>query len=379
MTGRERIMKTIRWEPVDRVPMQPPIPIDLVAWSEGWRPESGWRAEDNYLQVAELAGEHCDDFWGPPGIPGLFDRRFALIPQDHIHTVSDETVNGRRTCTIVVTTPRGDLRTVETWDEDHNTWWYPEPVCKSRQDAEKLLSIPFEVGEIDLATYLERRERAKDRAVPQVHISTPMVSAGRLFKFDHWLEYCAADFEFVDRLVAVHAERIGARLKAVLEAGAGPMFWFGGSEQATPPMMSRDLFEKLVVKYDGPLMEMVKDHGCFVHVHCHGNTSVALDYFMDMGADCIDPCEPPPDGDLDFAQAKVRARARTVLIGNIEFRHLEYATPDEMEDMVRRAICEGGKEGLILGPSATGTTHIRDEYRDNAIRYVETGLEYGVI
>ena len=336
-------------------------------------------AEDNYVEAAELAALHCDNFWGVPAIGGLFDRRFAMAPQCNIHVISDEMVNGRRTRTMAVSTPRGDLRTAEVWDEGINTWWYPEPVCKSKEDAEKLLSIPFEVGEVDLTAFMQQAQRAEDRAVPQVSISTPLVSAGRLFLFDDWLEWCASDFAFVDRVVAIHAERIGARLKAVLEAGGGPVFWFGGSEQATPPMMSPDLFEKLVVRYDGPLMQMVKDHGCYVHVHCHGKINDVLDHFMDMGADCLDPCEPAPDGDLDFAEAKQRARGRTVLIGNIEFRHLEYATPDQIEEMVKRAICEGGKEGVILGPTAAGTSSVSPRYRDNAIRYIEAGLEYGAM
>ncbi len=377
MTGGNRILRALRGESLDRVPIEIPIPLDLVRWGEGWRPEGGWMAEENYLRVAEAAGEHCDSFWGCPGVGHLFDRRFAMVPAERVHIASDERVNGRRTVTYVVSTPRGDLRTVETFDEGVNTWWYPEPLCKSKEDAEKLLSVPFEVGEVDLSQYLQARERAGERVAPQVSISTPLVSAGRLLHFDQWLEWCASDFGFVDRLVAAHAERIGARLKAVLEAGVGPVFWFGGSEQATPPMMSRELFEKLVVKYDGPLMRMVKDCGCYVHVHCHGKVDAVLEHFMDMGADCLDPCEPHPDGDLDFAEAKRRARGRMVLIGNIEFRHMEHLTPDQIEEKVKRAILDGGPKGMILGLSATGISSVTDRYRDNCLRYIEAGLEYG--
>ena len=128
MDLNNRIMKVVNWQPVDRVPIEPPIPIDLVRWSEGWRPEAGWMAEDNYLAVAEMAAEHCDAFWAPPGMGPLFDRRFALIPRDNIHVVSDETVGGRRTITTVVSTPKGDLRTVEAADAGVSTMWYPEPL-----------------------------------------------------------------------------------------------------------------------------------------------------------------------------------------------------------------------------------------------------------
>jgi len=377
MPERSRLMKVLSWQPVDRAPIEPPVPMDLVAWAEGHRPTEGWTAQDNYLQVAELAAEHCDAFWNVPGLGPVFDRRFALIPRGHIHVIGDETVDGRRTVTTVVSTPKGDLQTTETMEEGVSTAWYPEPLCKSQQDAEKLLSVPFEVEPVDVTQFSRHRQRATAQVAPQLGVSTPLVSAGRLFWFDDWLEWCASDFAFVDRLVAIHAERIAARLKACLEAGAGPVFWFGGSEQATPPMMSRDLFDRLVVRYDGPLMQMVKEHGGYVHVHCHGLVDAVLERFMDMGADCIDPCEPPPDGDLDFTRAKSRTRGRMVLIGNIEFRHLEHATPDEVEGMVKTALLEGGPRGVYLGLSATSISRVTDRYRDNAIRYIQAGLEYG--
>ncbi|MFQ6097020.1 MAG: hypothetical protein ACE5O2_04775, partial [Armatimonadota bacterium] len=54
-----------------------------------------------------------------------------------------------------------------------------------------------------------------------------------------------------------------------------------------------------------------------------------------------------------------------------------FATPDEIEVLVKPAICDGGKEGMFLYPTATPITSISDRYRDNAIRYIEAGLRYG--
>ncbi|MGD8240133.1 MAG: hypothetical protein PVH68_16380, partial [Armatimonadota bacterium] len=74
-----------------------------------------------------------------------------------------------------------------------------------------------------------------------------------------------------------------------------------------------------------------------------------------------------------------QARGKLVLIGNIEFRHLEFATPREIDEKVHQAIERGGKQGMILGLSATAITRISDRYRDNAVQYIESGLRYGAL
>jgi hypothetical protein len=373
-----RLVKALNWEPIDRVPIFPPIPWDPRAWPPEGRP-AGWMGEDNYLQVAELCARHCDVIVGTGALEAIFDRRFMLIPQEYIEVESQSTVNGRTTIRYRVRTPKGELYTTEAFDSGVATSWYPEPLLKDREDVARIKSVPYRFDPPDLDRLFEDRARLGDRGLMQIGVSTPLVSTGRMFEFGHFLEWAASERALIEDLIAIHAERIHERLQWLLEHGVGPVYWFGGSEQATPPMMSRGFYEDLVGRYDEPLMQLVRRHGCYVHVHCHGKVNGVLERVMDMGAHLFDPCEPPPDGDLDFADAKRRAGGRLVLLGNIEFRHLEFATPDEIERLVADAICRGGKEGMFLYPSATGIARISDRYRDNAIRYIEAGLRYGGI
>ena len=91
--------------------------------------------------------------------------------------------------------------------------------------------------------------------------------------------------DLVERLMEKAAERIRANLLSLLQAGVGPIIRFGGPEHATPPMMSPEDFDRLVVHYDKPLMDLCRAHGCFVAVHCHGYLRHALQRFRDMGVD----------------------------------------------------------------------------------------------
>ena len=378
LTSRERLMRTIRGEPVDRVPIFPPIP-----WSPWWKVEGtepqGWQAEPSFTAVRELVEEHCDSFAHPRGLGGLFDRRFLLIPGEHVEVTGREQVNGRHRVTYAVHTPRGDLTTTEDTVEGIHTTYYVEPLLKDKQDVERLLSVPFRFDPPDLAPFLEDQERLGEAGVTQIGVSTPLVCVSRMFHFDQFLEWCASENALIERLIDIACERTAAKLSYLLEKGVGPVFWFGGSEQATPPMMSPRLYDQFVVKYDGRLWDMVHEHGGYVHCHCHGKIRGIFDRLLEMGADTLDPVEPPPDGDIEMAEAKRWAKGRMVLMGNIEFRKLEFAEPDEIEELVRRAIVEGGREHCMLYPSATAIAPLSARHRDNAIRYIEAGLRYGAM
>ena len=107
-------------------------------------------------------------------------------------------------------------------------------------------------------------------------------------------------------------------------------------------MMGPRQWEEWVVPYDGELMRRIhaRDPEARIHVHCHGRVGALLDSFLAMGVDSIDPVEPPPQGDITFAEARRRVGDEMTLYGNIEFVDMETETPDEIELLVRQALEE---------------------------------------
>ena len=375
MTQKQRVLACVRWEDYDRVPIYPPIPFDPIAWERGEL--QSWQDSDNYRAVAELAAEHCVTPGHYRSQGGRFSRVYHMIPDRYVEAVSTETAGDRTSRTTIVHAPAGDLRTVVAHHRGVATAWVTEPLVKDLRDVDRLLSVPFELDLPDPAPFALERERWGERGPIELSVSTPMVCTSHLMAFDTFLEWCASERASIVRLIEAAFERIYVRLEHLLKAGVIEAIWLGGSEQATPPMMGRRFYEELVVPYDGRIIELVKSHGGLVHIHCHGRVNDVLELMMAMGADMTDPVEPPPDGDVDFADAKRRCRGRMVLMGNIEFRALEFATRSEIDAMVRRAICEGGKQGMMLYPSATPITWMTDRCRDNCIQYIKSGVKYG--
>jgi uroporphyrinogen-III decarboxylase len=393
LSSKDRILRTIAGEPVDRTPIFAPVP---------WQPLSpepapdNWKAQPNYQQLLPLVAEHCDFFVHldiaeriPIGNPGggerirglpygsIFDRRFFLTHPENIEIIEDRLENGRATTRYQVHTPKGKLTTTDVRPLEVDTIWTTEPLVKDVNDAEKILSAPYRFDPPDLTEYFADRDCLGDQGVPVCFVTSPLVMISRMMDFQQMFEWTLTERPLFDKILQVIQERLAERLQWALDSDVGPVFRFGGCEQATPPMMSNQFFDEFVLGYEAPLWKMVREAGQMVWVHCHGNVSTVLDRFVDNGVQLLDPVEPPPQGDIEIKEAKERAsRGPLTLIGNIEMSDLQTGSPDLIEGLVRAAICEGGRKHFILGASDVVCEAVDDRMQDNIIAYVETAARY---
>ena len=112
------------------------------------------------------------------------------------------------------------------------------------------------------------------------------------------------------------------------------------------PMMSPDDFDRLVVAYDRPLMDICHDRGRMVAVHCHGNIRHAVKRFMEMGVDQIDPVEAMPWGDISLEEIRDITKTQITLTGNIQFSEICNSTPEKIKSRVHNIINTAGLERL---------------------------------
>jgi hypothetical protein len=101
---------------------------------------------------------------------------------------------------------------------------------------------------------------------------------------------------------------------------------------------------------------MIRQHGGFARIHCHGRVHNLLDMIVGMGADAIDPLEPPPQGDVTLDDVRHRYGQQVVLFGNIEVVDIERMDPVQFETLVCRTLRQGtaGRgRGFVLMPSSS--------------------------
>jgi len=103
------------------------------------------------------------------------------------------------------------------------------------------------------------------------------------------------------------------------------------------------------------MIDMIHSTGGYARIHSHGNLRNIIDMIVGMGADAIDPIEPPPQGDVSLKYIREKYGKNLVLFGNLEITDIENLQTEEFERVVKKSIEEGTKgdgKGFVLMPSA---------------------------
>jgi len=384
-----RIIAAYRGGRADRIPIASPISWSPLGDIDRDRPD-GWRGRPEFVQVARMVQEHCDP--APPPVntvrfPNIFGSisywRFLQAPDEFIEALPPEQLSARRwRRTTVLHTPQGDLVWSHDKDDGIETEWDRVKPIRSPADVERMLSVPYRF-EPPAAEEFEAFRRHRAEAGPYclggAGITSMVAMLVGMMSYELVLEWVLAEPGLIKALADAWLERTRAKVEFLLAQGVGPFWHFNGVERACPPMMGPKQWEELILPYDGEIMRLIKqrDPTSLIHVHCHGKVGRLLPLFLQMGVDSTDPVEPPPQGDIEFRDARRLVGDRMTLYGNIEFLDMERCTPDQIEAKVKAAIEEGGKERTVLYPSATPHEQHTARFTANAVRYIEAGLRYG--
>lgn len=374
MTHREHFEAALLGRPVERPPIWLREGFDFINGAAGADNRFlGWQAEETYRQLWKFARDHCvmQTSWGTGG----HFNRYLGVPPSRIKATRQEQADGSITVEHCIDTPKGPLTAVTRHNPGVNTGWKIKPLAESRQDLEKLLSIPFEVEPLRMQSYRAALERAGDRAVPWTAVSSPFVVVSGCMHLQDLLVLALTEKTFFKELLEEVTRRFLAVLEAMLADGPlATMVTMGGAEQCTPPMMHPEDFAELIVPYDGRIMAALKGNVLGVNCHCHGKVRKALGGMLEMGYDSTDPVEPPPAGDVTIAEARAIVGDRMTLIGNLEFDELENTHPDHIRRRVREMLAAGPNR-LVLAASAGPISRVSDRLAANVRAWIETVLE----
>jgi hypothetical protein len=158
------------------------------------------------------------------------------------------------------------------------------------------------------------------------------------------------------------------------------VFGYVGPELCIPPLQSVRDFREFVVDYDRQFINLLHDAGSLVWCHCHGDMAPVIEGFVEMGVDCLNPCEPPPTGRITLAGIRQRVGHRLALEGNIEARDFFMDEPEHIRAKVQAAIRQGAPGGgFILCPTAGFMEWPVCEPKTaaNWLAFVQAGIDYG--
>ena len=355
MTGRERLLAALRGEVPDRVPVCfPGLPaFDAEHWVN---------REPSYARLMTAVREGADAIrpWRPKWILDGGVGYFLTATREASLEVEKSKEGEYERRVLTIRTPKGKLVKRTRTRPDVHTAWTDEHFVKTTEDIERVLSIPYEPAGLDASGFAAAAEEVGDAGLVQVATGDPLLYVAELFEFGEFTIYALTERETVKRLLDAFHARIMDRLRTLLDAGVGAassgvasVWRIVGPEYATPPYLPPELFGEYVVPYVREMVEIIHSYGGYARIHCHGKVSKVLDHFLATNADAVDPVEPPPQGDVELAEAKRRLGGRMTIFGNVEFSFLETASPEEIRAEVGR-IMDAAKAGgrFVVMPTA---------------------------
>lgn len=249
-------------------------------------------------------------------------------------------------------TPAGNLRSV--YRHTAQTTGHVEFPCKTADDAEKLLSIPYEAPDPDPTEFFRWCDRVGDEGLCLAGIGSALCWAAEMFSPENFCLLWADAPDTLIEMTRVANERLCTWVERACRKGVSGFRIVGGEYAST--QLGPRAFDVLARAPDRELVAIMKEHGAWAYYHNHGPIMRYLDMIVDIAPHTLDPLEAPPWGDCDLKAAKEKLRGKICIVGNLD--DMEVVEKRDVEEVKRRGrelLEQAGPDGFCLGGTASGT------------------------
>ena len=352
MTRRERLMATLRGEPVDR----PPVSFyEIGGWTfdtDDPDPFNIYHSPD-WWPLIQLAEKETDliRMLGPERTPAPHN------PRDEFYREETWIQDGSRYTRLTLAVAGRTMTSLARRDPGVSTTWTIEHLLKDADDARAYLQLPDEVFayEVSVENLRAAEEAVGDAGIVMVDVGDPLGHTAALFAPGDYTVLAWTEPGLFHQLQEKHARSVYPLVETVARAFPGHLWRIVGSEYASEPFLPPRLYAEFEARYTQPMVETIHRHGGFARLHSHGRLKNILPHILEMGVAGLDPVEPPPQGDMALIDVRREYGKDMVLFGNIEASEIELLPPPRFEARVRQALHEGTAgegRGFVLMPSA---------------------------
>ena len=369
MNSRQRLLTALACQTPDRVPIST---YELVGYDTHLLENN----DPSYAHLMQAIREKTDclAMWNPGS-----NERF-LCSSANVPIETHQSREGDRVIThSTLHAPKGDLTQTTVREDNINTVWQIEHWCKTLEDVDVALSVPYEPVDYHVNDLARIRAEVGDHGILMASLGDPLLVAAEMMAFGDFTIWAATETEHFAHTICALRERLMENLRRMLAVNVVELYRICGPEYATPPYLPPALFDRFVTPYVAEMTDLIHSKGGKVRLHCHGKIGRVLDMILATGADAIDPCEPPPDGDITLAEVKRRLSGRMCVFGNMELKWLEHGSEEEVTAYVK-ACMDAAKAGggyVIMPTAAPINSPLSPKTERNYMRYIDAALEYG--
>jgi len=305
MTGRERILKTIRGEIPDRVPM-----FDFLFQRDIFKHVLGKRAEEyDLLEVIDASRKlDLDMAFGTVSVPvGYEVKRLS------------------------------DTQYIDEWGTTYQTddasWPVDAPIAFPITDYESFKKYKFP-NPTDNGRFRNIREGVK-RANGEIAIMAggngPFTQAWMLMGPEELMVNCMTDPDFIRELLKETTDYFIGLIKPLKEAGVDMITLAEDLGDSNQGFLPPNIFRELVLPELARIVDACGDTPVFFH-SC-GHITEYLDDIVDIGITVLHPMQ--RTAGMSLKDIKEKYGHRVTLCGNVDSSvTLPYGTPDDVEKEV---------------------------------------------
>ena len=375
MTSRERLLAAYAHKAVDRVPCSPRV----WAWMREYYDDG---SNDTLLRMAAEFG------FDPHTAVGVFSHVTGLTTSVAFDLPGVEArteawmERDLRAVRRVFSTPEGELTDVTFLAPpgDRTFGISPNPLrreymLKGKEDLGKLRFLLADKSKVSLDSYFATERHFGERGLVMLNIMSPMCHrAGDVMAMEDLMVAYYDDRAFFDEVMALFQREMMDEVEHAIRAGVTHFFanWYYNSMSVGwSPTIWRDVFAPQLRE----MCDRVHAAGGTVNLYDDGKFMPVAELLADAGIDVLQTLTPPPVGDCDLAELKVRIGDRVCLMGYVDLLYvIQRGTPELIEQTVKDAIETAGPTGFILGSS--------DSIRDgspvaNVRAYFDAARKYG--
>ncbi len=387
LTGRERLLRTLRGQPVDRMPIAPFLYYNAVYEMFGYRPDIYHFYDPPDFDVIEKFVEYCDYFgFDVMHVPGsvwdqylhstLRDRSISESDENWDVKVVDEGQADDIHRTLTIETPAGRLRQKESYKRT-STYLIvqniDEPLIKTRGDFEILQRYMPPAEKMDCSLITRARRACGDKGLTDTNTHGAFNIVSMFRNVEQLMMDPLQDEGFYRAMMEFFLPRLIRRAEKMIEAGADVI---EVAAQLAGSSVGPAFYRRYILEYENRLLRGIHEAGGLVVFHNCGRAKTIMHLYNEMEMDCWGYLTPPPFGDVDLDEALRVIRPDIALRGNIDqVEFMVKATPAEVKERTREVVLRARERGNFI-LSTTDFFFDGTPY-ENIKAFAEAGREYG--
>lgn len=348
MTSKERLLASIKGEPIDRLPWAP----NLAYWWEFSGEEVIKLGEVGFLKSIGADPLIRGHFACQPGKTNYDAMMLFDISYDGGCAIKEEIQeNEKRT---IYETPMGNLAFIYQYSKDADTWFLREHGVKEEEDFKILTYLKNHT--ILTPNYERFNHEAKELGddglmVPEL---VPDYKSAFQAMVEYWVGTEGIAYALCDYPEAVE-EALEAMwrldMKAVEINAASGAECFITWEDTSTTNISPTMYEKYIAPEINAWCEYLHQHGKLYLQHACGHLKHMLPIMASTKIDAIESISPAPTGNIEMAEARTMLPKRIALIGGIEAVNFKVLSVEELKVYAKKLIGDMKGTRYILANS----------------------------